>query len=234
MKRGTQRSAASSGRPDERFPALTRSTFGEDREQVLISVVAHVNVTSGEGTIAFVNPLPEGRPRGTASESDVVLRVNGADGKVLVEQPVEVKLNSELGASEDREGLVDSVISVPSRAREIELVVRGRVVDTFRAVGPPPAVRAVQPIVPEGKELRIAVEHDRAMEPGHTYMAQISTDNGRTWETVAIGSKDRPSFDIDRALLHDDRDVQVRIITTNGFAASVVTSEPFRLSKRAV
>jgi hypothetical protein len=146
---------------------------------------------------------------------------------VLGDFPVRVKLSSELSPADDRTGVVDAVIPVPADATLIELVIDGQVADTFQAGAPPPVARAVQPVAIDGNELRIAVEFDREMEESHSYAVQITTDNGATWQTIGVGLKDVP-FTLDRRQLGDE--VQVRILTTNGFSTAVVTSEPIRIS----
>jgi hypothetical protein len=216
-----------SGRPDERFPQLSVTWQGVDAEPRVISVVGTVNLTKREGRIAFVNPVPNVRASPLESESPVVLRVKRDDDAVLGDFPVPVKLSSELSPGDDRTGVVDAVIPAPSNATIIELVIDGHVANTFQAGAPPPVVRAVQPVAMNGKELRIGVEFDRELEERHTYAVQITTDNGATWQTVGVGLRDVP-FTLDRRQLGDE--VQVRILTTNGFSTAMVTSEPIRIS----
>jgi hypothetical protein len=56
-------------------------------------------------------------------------------------------------------------------------------------------------------------------------MVQVSTDNGRTWETLAVGLP-TPEVTIDRNQFYGAENVLVRVIATDGFRRSVVTSEP--------
>jgi hypothetical protein len=218
------------GRPDERFPRLETERIGEGRDATLVSVVAQVNLSREEGKIEFVNPLTSGQPSPALRESDVVLKVKDGKGAVLVDAPVVVKLDSEAAEHEERRGLVDVVLSIPSGARTIDLLIDGQVVDTFKAASPPPDARTVRPTRIEGEELHLAIDHETDMSAGHTYAVQVSTDDGRTWHTVAIGAK-RPEVAMDRGQLAGASAVRFRVLTTNGFVASVATSEPFEISK---
>jgi hypothetical protein len=221
-------SAHPGGRPDERFPAQPAVVAPAVGGEVLVSVVANVNLTSGEGRIRFVNPLPDGRASGIEERGDVTLRAVADGGQVLREYPVRVNLSSELGPDDDREGLVDAKVAVPAETRAIELTVGGRVADSVRVGGPPPALRAVRRLPDAGGQgVRVALEPE-ALEEGHTFAVQVSVDGGRTWRTVAVGLTD-PAFEIDRSRFRPGQEVQVRVLATNGLATAVVTTETLRI-----
>lgn len=196
---------------------------------VLASVVATVNMTTGSGTIAFVYPVPGLSVSGVSPESPVTIRAIGSDETVLDEFPVQVKLNSELAPGDEQRGLADAVLPVRAETQGLDLLIAGHVADRFRIAGPPPAVRAIQPVVTPDRRLRVALEFDREMEEGHNYAVQISSDNGQTWQTAGIGLKDK-AFTIDRSQFRDGQYIQIRTITSNGISANVVTSTPFRIS----
>ena len=217
------------GRPDERFPRAP-TPFAKpaaEQKEILVSVVATVNVTRSEGKIRYVNPIPGGRLAGIESESRVLLRVKSEKGQALYNYPVLVNVYTELTPEEDREGLVDAVIGVSPETRTIELVVGKRVADTARVGGAPPDVRGVQRLPSNEKEPGILLALDKQLDVDHTFSVQISTDQGRTWQTVAVGLRD-PRFVIDRTQFREGQELQVRVITTNGLASSVVMTEAFR------
>src|SRR6266542_858921 len=224
---GSNRTEVSGGRPDERFPELSVTRQHAGTEGVLLSVVASVNLTKGRGSIAFVHPVPNLQASGIATKSSVVVRTKGEDDAPLDEFPVTVKLNSELGPEDDRTGLVDVVLPIHTDVRAIELEIEGKVVDTFRVGGGPPAARAVHPVAWEGPDRRVAVEFERAMEDTHTYAVQVSADGGRTWQTIGVGLRE-PTFTLDRSQYPEGQEVQVRVITSNGLTSAVATSQPFR------
>lgn len=233
---GSDRRAAdrAAGRPDERFPrpptpSLAPSAKPEaEQKEILVSVVATVNVTRNEGKIRFVNPIPSGRPSGIESESTVELRVKSEAEKVLHEYPVLVNIFTELAPEADREGLVDAVIPVSPTTRTIELTIGGKVADMARVGGAAPAVSGVQRVAPDEKEAGILLALDKRLDEGHTFAVQVSIDQGRTWQTVAVGLRE-PTFTIDRRQFREGQELRVRVIATNGLSRSIVMSEPFRV-----
>ena len=56
----------------------------------------------------------------------------------------------------------------------------------------------------------------------------MSTDAGRTWQSVAVGLK-RPVLDLDRSQFRAGQEVRVRVVATNGLQRSVVMSETVRI-----
>jgi hypothetical protein len=216
------------GRPDQRFPQAPMPEFRPQHNEILVSVVATVNLTTGQGKIRYVNPLPDGRPSGIEQKSPVVVRALGGQGENLHEYPVQVNLYSELSQEADREGLVNAVIPTSPEARVLELVVAERVADRMNVGGAPPMVRGVQRVSAPDKELTIALALDKELPDGHTFSVQITTDHGRTWQTVGVGLKE-PVFTIDRSQFPAGVELQVRVLATNGLSNSIVTTELFRV-----
>jgi hypothetical protein len=220
----------SGGRPDERYPDRARTTEAAaggamPTKPTPVNVVAQVNLTQGSGQIIYVNPAPNLGPEG-AAPGRVALRITGPDG-TSVEQPARVQIDSELEPDEDRIGLVNTVILADPDAEAIELLVDGKVVDRFEAAGPPPVARAVRMVSSGTGDLALSVELEGPPRAGQTFSVQVSTDDGRSWRTVAIGLKE-PSAAVDRSQFAPGQDVMVRVTATNGFTSSVLTSEAFR------
>ncbi|MFF4427474.1 hypothetical protein ACFY04_43385 [Streptomyces sp. NPDC001549] len=215
-------------RDEEAMPASAIASTDTAPDESTVHVVATVNLTQRQGKIQFVNPVPNLAPTAPESDSSVVLRFVTRAGKVVGLHPAPVKLDSELGPDEDRVGLVDAVVSAGPDARVIELVVAGRVVDTFRAGGALPVARVVRAVPFDRQRLKIAVDLDRPPDEGHTFSVQVSTDQGRSWQTVGVGLK-APSLTVDPSQFALGQELLVRVIVTNGFASSVGTSEVFWL-----
>ena len=214
------------GRPDERFPErIAREEAAAER--TLISVVATVNLTKEEGKIEYVNPLSQGEASRTEPDSPVMLRVKGADGQLLHEYRVSVKSLSDIPGP-DRLGLVDVVLPVDADAMAVELSIAGRTVDTFQASATPPEVRGLIRAAAERDTLSIAWEAEAGTGDDHTYNVQVSTDDGRTWQTLAVGLA-TPEVAIDRNQFYGAENVLVRVIATDGFRSSVVTSAPLSM-----
>ncbi len=221
----------SGGRPDERFPqrrAMPQPEAPQSSGKILVSVVATVNLTARLGKIRYVNPVSGGQTAATETDSRVVLRFKQTDGTILQDYPVNVKLNSELSPGDDLTGLVNAVIAADASARVIELLIDGQVVDRFNAGAPPPELRAMLMGPTGDEELGVTLDMDRPLQENHTYFVQVSVDGGKTWQTAAVGLK-QPSFTLDRSQFHKGDVVQVRVIATNGFENSVITSETFEI-----
>lgn len=226
--------APGAGRPDERYPlhqAAIRAravASATPTEAITVSVVAQVNLTRRLGEITFVNPVPNLSPTGPAPGSPVVLRLATVDGAPLGEYPVPVKLNSELGPDDDQIGMVDALIRAEPGAAVLHLMIYGEVADTFRAAGTPPAVRAVRVVPASPGQLGIVADLEEPTAEGYTFIVQVSTDLGRTWQTVGVGLRD-PSLTVDRSQFTPGQEIYIRVIATNGFTSSVVTSGAFRI-----
>lgn len=219
------------GRPDQRFPRRddTGTQDGQGREgRVAVSVVATVNLTRGVGQIVHVHPVPNAPRTRLPSSSPVVLQFKNRQGKTVGEYPVEVKLNSELEPGDDRTGLVDAIVTTDAAARVIDLLIHGRLASTFIASAQLPGLRGVRSVHAEEGELRVSFDVDREAQEGETFYAQLSADEGRSWQTVAVGLKDH-AFSLDRAHFRPGDVVQIRVVATNGFEASVATSDRIRI-----
>jgi len=195
------------GRPDERFPRNEKPMPArtDEGDQIWVSLVATVNLTQKQGAFKYVHPIDRpDKPFAEGRDSDpatCVVRVrHGRKGVVAYLVPV--RLNSELSADEDRVGLVNETVPMSPETRSIDLVVGGRVVDTFSV--------------------------DAAAKERITFAAQVSRDGGRTWRTVAIGLKD-PVFRLDEKR-YAGEEVGVRILEFRGLRRRVVSTEFVRVS----
>lgn len=217
------------GRPDERYPEQARvvARNATPTERTPVSVVGQVNLTRRVGKILFVNPVPELVPTLAISKSPAALRLATADGRTLGAYLAPVRLNSELGPDDDKVGIVDTVVVAEPSTAVIELMIEGEVVDTFRAGGPPPAVRAVRAVPAGPEELRLAADVSEPPGDGQTFAVQISADHGQTWQTLGVGLRE-PSIAVDRSQFTPGQEFLVRVIATNGLTSSVVTSEMLR------
>jgi hypothetical protein len=151
----------------------------------------------------------------------VIVRVVGSGDEPPREYPIALMLNSELAPQDDRMGLIDAVILVPPSAVAIELEIDGEVVDRFEASTEPPDIRAVRPLPAREDELPLALQVKRPFAAGQTYAIQVSTDRGRTWQTLGVGLRE-PTFTLQRTQFRPGSELQVRIIATNGFASREV------------
>jgi hypothetical protein len=76
--------------------------------------------------------------------------------------------------------------------------------------------------------MRVSASVVSPVEAHQTYTVQVSTDRGRTWQTLAVGRRE-PSTTIDRRQFRPGQEVMVRVLATDGLSTSVVASESFRM-----
>ncbi len=223
--------AFGSGRPDARFPqaaprrpvAEGPTAVEEAKEMVSLSVVGTANLTRRSGAIRYVNPLAHARGAKDVGH-DAMLRVSDGAGKALGDYPVAVRLDSEIMPGEEVRGIIDAVIEVESTARLIELLIGDEVVDRHRIGGGAPRMRALRA---EAVPLGMRVEGEAEEAEGLTYTVQVSTDDGRSWQTVAIGLK-TPSTEFDRSQFPPGQALKVRVIASNGLERSIVMTDAGR------
>jgi hypothetical protein len=110
----------------------------------------------------------------------------------------------------------------------IELVLEGKVVDSYAVGGALPSVRALRVVQRAAREIAVVTDAEPPSERGQTYSIQVSTDGGRSWQAVAIGLK-RPALDLDRSQFRAGQEVHVRVVATNGLQRSVVMTETLRI-----
>jgi hypothetical protein len=180
------------GAPDDRYPEVSSGATGEAlMERTLVSVVATIDLTSGQGRFEYVQAVPGSEPTPSDAYSPVVVRARRADGTLLSDNPVAVKLNSELGPGDARLGLVDAVLSLDGDARGLELVIHGRVVDTFGG-SPTYAVQASTDGGRSWQTLAVglsepAVDVDpNQFPPGQTVMLRVITTDGFSRSEVSV------------------------------------------------
>jgi hypothetical protein len=194
-----------------------------------INVVATINLADRTGEILYVNPVTRAlTPAASAAEAGVEIRLLGADGRALGTYPVPVKLNACADPGEDRTGIVDVFIPAHPEARRVELTLQGEPLDAFHAGGAVPEVSNVRRGV-EDTESALSFAWDSPAEAGEanlTYNVQVSTDEGQTWQTVAVGATS-PDVNIDRTQFGPGARVTVRVIATDGFTNTVAHSEQF-------
>jgi hypothetical protein len=196
-----------------------------------ISVVAEVNLTDGTGNISYVNPISRALSPATVGNAGFELRVLDEAGQTLGSYPAPVKLNSCADPSEDRTGIVDAVIPANPAARQIELLYEGQVLDTFRSGGGVQEISNLRREASTESALSFAWNHAAATEgeadaSNVTYNVQVSTDEGQTWQTVAVG-RTSPDATIDRTQFEPGDRVTVRVVATDGFTSTVADTETF-------
>ena len=181
-----------------------------------VNVVATINLTQRTSTILYVNPVSRVSTPAAAGETNVEIRILGADDQVMETLGVPVKLNTCSDSTTDQIGIVDAVIPWYAGARQLELLIDGQVVDSFGAGTTTPEAFAAE-------------------DEGSTnvkYNIQSSVDDGQTWQTIAVGQTS-PQVDIDRSQFPPGSRVTVRVIATDGFTSKVFNTETFAVDEPA-
>jgi hypothetical protein len=212
-----------SGRPDERFPPGFEQP-GQAVKRILVSVIAEVNLRDDTGRIAYVLPVERGEPK-RDPESPVTIRITGRKGATLDDVPVPVKPFAEESPEEAGHALSDAVIAVPPDASAIELYVNGKRVDSVRPSKSAPIMRDVRISGYDDAE-GLVLDWDEGTHrgEGHRYNVQMSSDNGRTWQTVAVGVTSR-QLRIHPENLPKERRVLFRVEATDGFRSAKTVVE---------
>ena len=184
-----------------------------------------------KGKILFVNPVTRALTPAPAGESSVEIRVLDPDGQTFQAVPVRVKLNTCAESSQDQIGIVDAIILSHADARQLDLVIEGQVVDTFRAGGETPDVSNLRREEITESAMSLAWDTPADVGPAKIYYnIQSSTDQGNTWQTIAVG-RTSPDLSIDRSQYPPGSRVTVRVIATDGFTSTVAETETFSVDE---
>jgi hypothetical protein len=175
----------------------------------LIQAVARVNTQDGSGRFVFVNPIPAGDPTPQDPKSPVLLRALDASGKVLAQYRIAPKHDTCQEGGPGGSATIDAIFPKTGSLAVLELTVSGKTVDTFRPTTARLSARSVRSGTPP-KDLR--------------YTVQTSIDGGATWQTQAVGAKSR-KYKLNPEEFGAAKTVKVRIIASNGFESSVVSTE---------
>jgi len=210
------------GRPDERFPPGFEERGGSAR-RTLVTIIAEVNIRRGTGRIAYAVPVARGPLTIPDPGSPVTIRTRRADGQMLDEVRAPVKAFAEEGPEDAGHALCDPLIAVHPDAAVIELEISGTVVDTMRRAASPPIVQDARISIAAGDTLVLRWNKERHDER-HAYTVQMSDDNGRSWQTLAVGLKSR------ELAIHPDnvprgRHLLFRVQATDGFSAAETVVE---------
>jgi hypothetical protein len=200
-----------------------------------VSIVATVNLTRKTGKIANINRVTRALvPEVTIRDVSAMIRLSDPSGKVIGEYPVRVLEDTDIPKGEDKTGLVDAIIPFSPNTATVELILYGQIIDTLKVSKNPPKVRSIQ----TPRQVERAVKDKvplvfswEASDPDNdrlTYSVQISPDNGKTWETIAVGLTE-PSVTIDPEQVKDLKTIMIKVIASDGFNSSVMQSKTLQL-----
>jgi hypothetical protein len=199
-----------------------------------IHVVGTVDLDKKSGKIRYVNPaevglgLASGAAPGNRNvdvPEKVVLQLEDAAGAVLSSVDALVRLGTR-GDSAGRVGLIQEDIPYVANVKRIRLMLDGKELDVFEGGGLPAAISpnasiALSGAAP-GQPNRVPLAAaPAAAEPGITYTVQARPSPSDAWHTLAVG-RPTPAIDIDFNQFPNAKQLQVRVLRTNGFDEAVV------------
>lgn len=211
----------------ERAVLAAATIQGEVVTGDFVNVVATINVTKNTAKIQFVNRVSRALvPKSVVgNRAQVVFR--DKDGKVLAEHSVDVLFDTDIPDEEDQTGLIDATVPFAPGTALVELVSGGKVVDSRRVSRNAPAVRNLR--LPRLANRAALAERNvlrwEAADPDDdplTYSVQLSFDDGRTWQTYAVGLTS-PEWEIDPSVGEQKR-VLFRVIANDGFNSTTLRS----------
>ena len=200
--------------------------------------VRHVTALAGVAPgRALESARTSARQKRNTRGPSLALRLYTRGGRAAQEFPVTFIADACRDAGDDETGVIDALLPPARNATRLELVLNGSVVDTFVA-GSTGAVRDIRQ-APRALRRRAGAEAEdadpvltwrtaaagarsrggAAGAPGPTYTVQISTDDGRTWQTAGFALRE-PQVTIDRQMIGEAETVRVRVTATNGFESA--------------
>lgn len=209
-----------------------------------IHVLATVNLTRKSGKFQHITASSKLRPdvpTSVPSQSpDLKLKLYRKDGQLIGEYLVHFYPDACREENADETGIVDVVIPSDSDGSTLELLLNAQVIDSFTRTATAKPVQNIQsPMELQERNILSSPISDKrtiewtdepatsslrelAVSPGISYVVQISKDNGATWQTLGY-DLDQTKLQIDSSLLEGADQVQVRVTSTDGFTAQVVT-----------
>lgn len=211
-----------------------------------IHVVGSVDVKDGTGQILYVNPTTAptadpgangaaGAVREPAPGSGFELIVEDASGNEL--QRLRPSLLRPSDAGDSTAGLIDQRIVPTEGMARLKLLYDGKVVDTFEAGNPEPAIAGAQPapgdvalgpMPGEPAKQRLALDEFQP-EAGISYTVQVRPAGDALWQTVAVG-RPTPDVVIDSNQFPGAETATVRVLRSTGFDDTVVAEGDVDLS----
>jgi len=216
-------------------PDLPAPAGFEPVREARLSVVGTVNLTAGDGDIAFVNPVQQGIGRTGAADDTAVIRVLGDDDDELARHRVFVLLDSELHPGDDVTGVIDALIPVADGARALALVLEGEEVDRFtfpqldvQGFADARQVSIETDLDEAAGTVAVSVPQAQRRPDESSYGVEVSDDGGATWQVVALGQA-TPDTVIDVQAFDAGQELGVRVTLNTGLRSEVIAETTVEL-----
>ncbi|MBX9962901.1 MAG: FG-GAP-like repeat-containing protein [Burkholderiales bacterium] len=225
-ERNVSQAARATAEPDER---TTWNRAVSLRKGKFLSLVATVNLTKGTGQIVSVQQVNRAIVSSEEQDNRATVRVLDTAGAVLAEHRVWLRENTDTPADEDRTAIVDAVVPLVPGASGVELLVDGNVLGRISASKQAPTVSKPRLAKPSSEILTRGVaaaeeqpltvlRWDAKDADGNplTYRVELSRDEGRTWEVIALGIREN-EYPITLRNLGKSKTVLVRVVASDGW-----------------
>jgi hypothetical protein len=198
------------------------------RQGDYVNIIARLNLSRDTGHIEFVNRVTKAMVRPQQS-GEASLRFLDSGGRIIARIAVPIKRSTDIPPNEDQTALVDATVLAPSDVSRIELLHGEKVLDTLTVPSHAPQFHSLEvlraPAAAASETAPLAWEATHQDGAPLTYSIQISSDDAKTWQTVAVGLRS-PQHTLTLSETGGRKDVLVRIIANDGFNST--TSAPVR------
>jgi hypothetical protein len=174
--------------------------------------LALVNEAAQTAKIQVFAAVERGEESRPFESSDAAVEFVNSDNQVLSSRPLRVKMSTCCEGEKVQKGMIDAIVSVPSRADSVRLLLHGREADRLRIGGAEVRLQSLRPLIAQSA---------LSWEPREDirYTIQTSTDGGSTWETLAV-SQVTAHFVLEKRNYPGQSSVLVRIIASRGLQTS--------------
>jgi len=197
----------------------------ELKEGRFVSIVGTLNLTRHTGKILYVNHVPRALIPNRVAEARAFIRFLDRRGKALATHPVTVREDTDVPPNEDRTAVFDVTVEELPNAGVVELVMDEKVLDRRTVSLHHPKIQGLRISPVEARGVRVV--QWQASHPEKrplTYLVQISSDGGKTWETLAIGQRE-PRLELTPEQLKERAGATIRVIANDGYNDSEAVTE---------
>jgi len=184
-----------------------------------VSIIATVNLTRNSAKIQYANRVSRAMIPGQVVDPRASLQVTDATGKAIGSYPVAILEDTDIPAGEDRTALIDAVIPDLATAAAVELVLSGKIVDRIQISKHAPVVTAANIAKAQPGEVTLTWQGSHPDGAKLTYMVQISSDQGKTWQTIAIGMPET-NLTLTSNQVNNRLTNQIRVTANDGYNSS--------------
>lgn len=200
-------------------------------DQPVLVVSGLVNTNIGEFILDPYYLMPEGTPKNLPTDGDLLIQLRDTNDEILYQGglPSSVKF---IGTDLPPIDLVPLAATVPfpENTRYVVISLSGEELERRLVSAHPPTITVLSPQSGQTIDQPINVSwrvSDPDSDPVYVTIL-LSSDEGETWETVAVDVEGN-SYDIETISLGTSDQYWIKLLATDGIRTAVATSGPFRV-----